>query len=167
MRIPRKARGLEMNLLLTQKLFDDMKVMGADAWLDWQLMEENNDVWGLIRCNFESQWYTILKNLYVRMQITRFFKQGYQLVESNNQNIMVAVNPGKTEWIIAFLNTEKEQCSYVLNLKGLLKNDVSFEAYRTSKNENCDKIQILDPENGLLGYNAPQFSLTTFVIKSK
>ena len=34
MGLPRRATGLENNLLLTQKLFDDMRIMKPQAWLD-------------------------------------------------------------------------------------------------------------------------------------
>ncbi len=104
-----RASGLYNNLLLIRKLFNDMNLMQPQAWLDWQLMEENNDIWCLIRCNFKTQEYDIVKNYYVRMQITRFFKQGYSLIDLGSEPVMAAVNPGKTELVIAVNNiTENE-----------------------------------------------------------
>lgn len=50
---PSEGQGLESNLLLTQKLFDDMRIMRPQAWLDWQLMEENNNEWCVLRGNFK------------------------------------------------------------------------------------------------------------------
>ena len=83
------------NLGLAQKLFDDMRYMKPQAWLDWQLMEEGNDVWCLMRCNFISQEFKIVKNFYVRMQITRFFKQGYSIIETGNDEVLGSNKSGK------------------------------------------------------------------------
>jgi O-glycosyl hydrolase len=165
--LPRRARGLENNLLLAQKMFYDLNLMQPEAWLDWQLMEENNDVWGLIKCNFKTEEYEIVKNLYVRMQITRFIKQGYTIVETNNESTLAAINPEKTQLVVAMNNSTETQESFKLNLDSFSKNIKQAEIYRTSKTEDCKKLPALKVKNQALSYVSPALSLTTVVVQLK
>lgn len=159
-----RKSNFESNLSLTQKLFDDMRIMRPQAWLDWQLMEEGNEVWCLMKCNFDSHDYNIVKNLYVRMQITRFFKPGYIMIETGNEEVLAASNPGKTELVVSVINKSNQPKSLNLNLSVFPKFGNKILAYRTSTTENC--IQILAPtlNNKAISYDAPGLSLTTFTI---
>ena len=51
------GNGLGGNLSLSQKLFDDMRYIQPEAWIDWQYMEEANDQWCTIRGSFNDQSY--------------------------------------------------------------------------------------------------------------
>jgi len=152
------------NLGLAQKLFDDMRYMKPQAWLDWQLMEERNDVWCLMRCNFNTQEYKIVKNFYVRMQITRFFKQGYSIVETGNDEVLAAINPEKTELVVAVVNKSEEQKPFNLKLNAGGKQGNEVVIYRTDMAENCERIPSSKVKNQAISYKAPGQSLTTFVI---
>ena len=154
--------SFESNLGLAQKLFDDMRYMKPQAWLDWQLMEERNEVWCLMRCNFSTQDYQIVKNFYVRMQITRFFKQGFTMIETGNDEALAALNPEKTELVIAIINKSAQPKPFNLNLKPLRISGEEVSGYRTSPSENCVNIPTPEIENQSINYNAPGLSLTTF-----
>lgn len=156
--------SFESNLGLAQKLFDDMRYMKPQAWLDWQLMEEKNDVWCLMRCNFNTQEYKIVKNFYVRMQITRFFKQGYSIVETGNDEILAAINQEKTELVVAVINKSDQAKPFSLKLKVPIKSGKKVLGYRTSQTENCSNISISEIKEQAIIYNAPGLSLTTFVV---
>ncbi|MBT7394066.1 MAG: glycoside hydrolase, partial [Prolixibacteraceae bacterium] len=162
-----KATGLKNNLLLTQKLFYDMNLMRPQAWLDWQLMEEHNDVWGLIRCNFKTQQYHIIKNLYVRMQITRFFKQGYTIIETDYESALAALSSEKNELVVAINNTSDSIQSFQLNLEFFDETAKQIQGYRTSVNENCEEIIPLDVSGQTSDYLAPALSITTFILSLK
>lgn len=159
-----KKTSFETNLFLAQKLFDDMRYMKPQAWLDWQLMEETNEVWCLMRCNFNSQEYKIVKNFYVRMQITRFFKQGYSMIETGNDETLAAINPEKTELVVAILNKTDQSKSFGLNLKTLTTSGKQVFGYRTNVVENCVNMLISEVKNKSINYIAPSLSLTTLVI---
>ncbi len=159
-----KVKGLENNLLLTQKLFNDMRIMKPQAWIDWQLLEENNDIWGLIICNFKSHDYSVIKNFYARMQVTRFFKQGYRIIESGNESVLAAVSPEKTEVVVAVLNTSALGKSFCLNLNSSYKTKKGARVYRTSATENCAGLLSLKISGKPIQYDAPGHSVTTFVL---
>jgi len=159
-----KKTSFETNLFLAQKLFDDLRFMKPQAWLDWQLMEEKNETWCLIRCNFNSQEYQIIKNFYVRMQVTRFIKQGYLMIETGNDEALAALNPEKTELVVAIINKSDQLKPFRLNLRALAKSGKEVHGYRTSATENCVNIQTHKVKDQSVIYNAPGLSLTTFII---
>jgi len=161
----RSKTSLGSNLGLAQKLFDDLRYMQPIAWLDWQLMEENNDTWCLMHCNFKSQEYKIVKNFYVRMQITRFFRQGYKLIETNDDNVLAATNSDKTELVVAVINTFETNRDFTLKLNSFSPKLV--KGYRTSANENCSEFAVPGVEGTSVLYTSPPQSLTTFVISAK
>jgi O-glycosyl hydrolase len=152
------------NLGLAQKLFDDMRYMKPQAWLDWQLMEEGNEVWCLMRCNFNAQEYKIVKNFYVRMQITRFFKQGYTMIETDKDEILAAINPEKTELVVAIVNRSDLPKTYSLKLTDVGRLGEKVAVYRTGIDENCDRISSGSVKNQAISYDAPGQSLTTFIV---
>lgn len=160
----RSKNSLGSNLGLAQKLFDDMRYMKPIAWLDWQLMEETNDVWCLMRCNFKSQEYQIVKNFYVRMQITRFFRQGYTMVETGNDQVLAAINPDKTELVISLVNNLEQAQEYRLNLDKSINFSKEVTAFRTSERENCKPVLIAKPSGKSILYTTPAQSVTTLVI---
>lgn len=159
-----RAAGLENNLLLAQKLFNDMSLMQPQAWLDWQLMEEGNDIWCLIKCDFKTQEYNIVKNFYVRQQITRFFKQGYSLIKTGHESALAAVNPEKNQLVVAVNNTSGSTQFFKIDMYSFEKGIKDMQVFRTSADENCQEISPVVPKNQSVEYTAPAKSLTTFVL---
>lgn len=164
---PSEGQGLTSNLLLAQKLFDDMRIMRPQAWLDWQLMEETNNEWCVLRGNFKTEAYQPIKNLYVRMQITRFFKQGYTFIETNNERTLAALSPSGKELVVAVLNTSDEARPFTVDLNEFAGKVVSLANWRTSETEDCQAFAATQPDGNQLDYNSPARSLTTFVITLK
>ena len=164
---PSGGSGLESNLLLTQKLFDDMRYMRPQAWLDWQIMEEWNNEWCVLRGNFKTQEYNIIKNFYVRMQITRFFKQGCTFVRTDCDQSLAAISPDGKQLVLALLNTTDGSRSFNVNLEGMEKKMKKIEVWRTSASEDCMRTVLLRTTDKVLNYNSPAMSLTTFVVTMK
>ena len=163
-----KAGGLLSNLLLTQKLFDDMRLMQPVAWLDWQMMEEWNDTWCLFQGKFSSENFRVNKNYYVRMQITRFFCQQYRLATTDHEQCLATVSPNGKRLVLAILNREKSQESWAIKipvLSALATSKLAALAWRTSEAENCEAFPFsLGAKSQELSYSAPPNSLTTIVI---
>ena len=159
--------GLSNNIRLAQKLFSDMNDMRPTAWLDWQLMEEWNDTWCQIRCSFENETYSIVKNYYVRMQVTRFIKQGYILIESGNKDVLAAISPDRNELVISLINISGSSQSFDFDLSGFYAIDEPVSVYRTSSSENCRQLTDLNVNGSGLSYNAPNQTITTFVLNAR
>ncbi|MDD6766130.1 MAG: glycoside hydrolase [bacterium] len=161
------GKGLDSNLRLAQKLFDDMRIMRPQAWLDWQLVEENNDEWCVIRGNFRTGEYHFNKNLYVRMQVTRFFRQGYTFIESGNAHTLAAISPAEDQLVVALLNTESEDRLFDIDLSRFSADPVAVSNWRTSATEDCHSFPDCPISNKHLAYTSPGRSITTFVISLK
>jgi len=159
--------NLENNLNLTQRMFDDLYLMKPEAWLDWQLFEEHNSTWCQLRGSFEQESFYPVKNFYVRMQVTRFIKQGYTLVESNHPGVLTALNPAGTELVIVMLNTTDDAKAFNLDLSAFHETAESAQLFRTSYAEDCKQLQATPVSNQNLRYNAPAMSISTFIVDVK
>lgn len=164
---PGDGNGLESNLLLTQKLFDDMRYMRPQAWLDWQIMEEWNNEWCVLRGNFKTQEYNIIKNFYVRMQITRFFRQGCTFVRTDCDQTLAALSPDGRQLVIALLNTSDGSRRFSVNVEGVKRKIKKMKAWRTGATEDCVPTDVAAPEDNVFDYESPAMSLTTFVVTMK
>ena len=96
--------GIGGNLAMTQRLFDDMRYIQPEAWIDWQYMEEANDQWCTIRGSFANQTYQKVKNFYVRQQCSRFIKQGFDIITSLSPQSLAAVNEARDTLVLIALN---------------------------------------------------------------
>ena len=162
---PSGGRDFESNLLLTQKMFDDLRIMRPQAWLDWQLMEENNGEWCVMRGNFKTQEYKPVKNLYVRMQISRFIKQGYTFIESGNAHTLAALSPSGKEVVVAVLNTTERELPFNIDLNKFSGKIKAVRNWRTSETEDCQSFPAVSFKGKKQAYASPAKSLTTFVIE--
>ena len=127
-------------------------------------MEEGNNEWCVLRGNFKTQEYKAIKNLYVRMQITRFFKQGYTFIETGNAETLAALSPTGKELVIAVLNTTGSERPFVIDLNKFSGKIASVSNWRTSETEDCRSFRSVEAKGKKLDYTRPAKSLTTFVI---
>jgi len=161
---PRRARGLENNLYLAQKMIDDIRLMKPQAWLDWQLMEENNNTWCQMTCNFETQEYNTNKNFFVRQQVSRFFQKGYTFIETGYDASIAAMNPDNNELVISIVNTSDSIQFCSLDLHAIRQTANTAWVYRTSATEDCEKLTSIAVNRKEIFYEAPGKTITTFVL---
>lgn len=161
--------GIGGNLSLTQKLFDDMRYIQPEAWIDWQYMEENNDQWCTIRGSFSGQTYSRVKNFYVRQQCSRHIKRGYDIVASPCPQSLVAINPGRDTLVVVALNEGAAATHQIdLSLFAELPARNRIRAYRTSATEDhASAIGSVKLSGSLLTLSVPAQSITTLVIPAK
>ncbi len=157
-----KGRGFVNNLGLAQRLIDDMKLMQPQAWLDWQYMEEYNNTWCLIRGSFENVNFRILKNFYVRQQVTRFIKQGYTIIEVNDRSTLAAIIPDKKELLVLTVNLSEQarNVTYILP-----ESPVTVKSYRTTQQENCQLSGDFRIQKEILACELEAQSIQTFVVE--
>jgi O-glycosyl hydrolase len=164
---PKGNSAFENNLYLAKKLFRDMKIMQPQAWLDWQLVEEGNRTWCQIKANFATEEFTVLKNYYVRQNITRFIRQGYTLLHTENENTLAAISPNGKEFVMVLLNVENKAFEANIDLSTFKKVTPKAKVYRTSASENCQLLEPATVCNKRLNYRAEPMSITTIIAKVK
>ncbi len=158
--------GIGGNLSLTQKLFDDMRYIQPEAWIDWQYMEENNDQWCTIRGSFANQTYQKVKNFYIRQQCSRFIKRNYDIITSPCPQSLAAVNAERDTLVLVVLN-EGSQATHFIDLSLFADQPVRsrMKVYRTSANENLASVITSVKVNGsMLTLTMPAQSISTLII---
>ncbi len=158
--------GLSGNLNMAQRMINDIKFMMPLAWIDWQYIEEWNDQWCMIRANFSTQSYSVVKNYYVRMMVTKFIKQGYTIIDNNDDCVLSAISPEKDRLVMVVVNNTNKSQLYRFDLSGFENLSDRAEHYMTDATRDCAKIgnlRILD--NDSLNFTSPATSVSTLVVK--
>lgn len=158
--------GIGGNLSLTQKLFDDMRYIQPEAWIDWQYMEENNDQWCTIRGSFANQTYQKVKNFYIRQQCSRFIKRNYDIITSPCPQSLAAVNAERDTLVLVVLN-EGSQATHNIDLSLFADQPVRsrMKVYRTSASENlASVITSVKVDGSMLTLTMPAQSISTLII---
>ncbi len=159
------GNGIGGNLSLAQKLFDDMRYLQPETWIDWQYMEEANDQWCTIRGSFSQQTYSRVKNFYVRQQCSRFIKSGYNIVASLNDQSLAAMNEAQDTLVLVLLNEGSLAYHCVdLSQMGNLPDASAIKAYRTSSAESLKSVEDFTLDGFSLMVKLPTQSITTLVL---
>ena len=156
--------GLEGNLNLAQRMFEDMNYLLPQAWVDWQYVEEGNDQWCLIKGDFARQNYTVVKNFYVRMQVTRFIRQGYTLLSVGRNDVLAALSPKGNELVLVLLNTGSAEKNMTIDLSLLKNTDSKASLYVTNASLNCHKQSDVEVKDGKLSYMMGAQEIATLVL---
>ena len=159
------GNGIGGNLSLTQKLFDDMRYLQPETWIDWQYMEEANDQWCTIRGSFSDQTYSKVKNFYVRQQCSRFIKHGYNIVASLCDQSLAAMNEAQDTLVLVLLNEGSLTYHCVdLSLFASLPATSVIKAWRTSTSENLKSVKDFALDDACLLVKLPAQSITTLML---
>ena len=157
------GKGLEGNLKMAQRLFDDIRYLQPEAWFDWQYMEERSDQWCVINGSFQGQNYRKVKNYYVRQQCSRFIKRGYDILQTDYSQLLAAISEARDTLILVLLNEGEETTHNIQIQKSKFK---KAKVYRTSASE--DMAVVKDGfrlKNNTLSIVLPKQSITTIVLK--
>lgn len=160
------GKGLAGNLRMAQRLIDDVRHLKPEAWLDWQYMEEHGDQWSLINGSFRRGNYQKVKNFYVRQQVSRFIRRGYNIVASDSPSSLAAVSPEGDTLVVVLLNEGGADRQEVdLSLCGKRPRRRRMEAFRTSPTENMQSVSRgISRKADKLLVELPAQSITTLVI---
>lgn len=155
--------GLSGNLNMAQRMFDDLNYLMPHAWVDWQFVEEKNDQWCMVQGNFATQEYHIVKNFYVRMQVTRFIKQGYTFLTIGRNDMLAAISPAGDKLVVVMLNTGSGKKHVSLDLSLFKEVAPSVQLYTTNSNYNCELRPYGDVENKTFSYTMGGLEISTAI----
>jgi len=153
------GRGIHGNLMMAQRLMDDIRHMKPTAWMDWQYVEEMNDQWSLVSTDHEWHNYYRHHNYYVRQMFSRFIPVGYTFVESGSEHALSALSPDGKTLVIVVLNASRQEVKWQAQTPKLRK----VTCYRTSRNENAIAVKDFEKKRGRLMFCLPPLSIATFV----
>ncbi|WP_297088288.1 hypothetical protein [uncultured Draconibacterium sp.] len=113
--------------------------------------------------------YEIRPQYYFYKQLTRAGQKGMKVakVSSNNSRVkLAAFSSNNTAHPDAFLVMNMESEPIAVNLK-ITGNASSYEAFRTSHDEQYAPLRVQEIQDNKLSYSAPAGSITTFFAKNK
>ncbi|MDD6889175.1 MAG: glycoside hydrolase [Bacteroidales bacterium] len=157
--------GIKGNLDMARRMMDDVRYLECVSWHDWQYIEEGNDQWCLVRADFANQTSERVKNYYVRQQVTRFIKPGYQFVDTGEDNALAAISQGRDTLVVVALNGGNIRKTHEFRLKNCEAKGVPM-LYFTSVSANMMK-SACSYDDGVVSYTVPDQSIATFVIPLK
>lgn len=157
--------GLGGNLALAQKLFDDIRYLQPEAWIDWQVMEEDNDQWCTVTGNFANQTFSRNKNYYVRQQCSRFIPSGYDIIASDCDQSLAAINAAQDTLVLVVLN-EGTKAIHRIDLSHFAEvpAKAKVKAYRTSASEDLKRIYDFTVSDKMMTITLPTQSITTLLL---
>jgi len=156
------GNGLHGNLMMAQRLINDIKFLKPSAWLDWQYVEENYDQWSLVMCDKTWSRYRRHKNYYVRQQFSRFIPAGYRWIDVDAPNAIAAVSADGKSMTVVMLNTTDATTTMSLRAASKAKWKTR-KAFRTSDTENCAPVKTQNMKKITL----PPLSATTVILEIK
>lgn len=153
------GRGIHGNLMMAQRLMDDIRYMKPAAWIDWQYVEEKSDQWSLV--STDHQWHAYLRhhNYYIRQMFSRFIPVGYTFVESGSEHTLAAISPDNKTLVLVALNTSNQEETHLAMTPKLKK----VTCYRTSREEDVVSVTDFEKKKGKLMFQLPPLSIATFV----
>ena len=101
------------------------------------------------------------------MQVTRFMKQGYYLIESSDDKSLAAISPDRKELVICLLNTGDKDSPVRVDLSAFGSSLKKASLYRTSQQENCKQLQNIPVRRQQIDYTMPAQSISTLILTSK
>ena len=160
------GRGIEGNLKMLQRLFDDMRYLQPVAWVDWQYADEHTDQWALVGTWWKSQQYWRLKNYYVRQQVTRFIRQGYIFLDVDDAQTLCAVSPDEKEIVLVRLNNKREPAHAVYDFSRVEGLADCVKTFTTSQTQDLEEGTLLLNGN-LLDVTLQPYSVSTFIFSTR
>ncbi|WP_372755742.1 glycoside hydrolase [Mariniflexile sp.] len=165
---------------MAYRLVEDLRNLKSTVWCDWQLMSRD-DGWGMLHQTnwnenipFQTPILNKTRGFYCRKNVTNFIKVGYTIINSTHGATLAALSPDKKEVVIVVVNNGNSTKSYDVDLSNV-SNITNFKTYRTSGSssgfgeDTSEKTLETISEKGILSgnklsYNAPAYSVTTFVV---
>ena len=155
-----------------------------DGYDNYHKHDESWSLYGLLRTDRESWEYTPKRRFYSAKQVFRYVKPGFKRVEVAALNedrddiyyyatnalrhILMSgfVSPKKDDFTVVGMSTIEHDVFLDIKVKGLSKEALSKTVcyYRTSREENCKKIEELEIKDGsvkVLVKEGSIFTLTT------
>lgn len=184
--------GMDPAIPLVQGIIKDVKEMGVNSWVIWQAVEDEQEnlmsldngtkwnqagSWGLIHGvykdfkldgkTYTKEQYFVTKQYYAMAQFSRFIKQGYIIIDANNDNVLSAMDPKTGDVVIVATNFTNKAYSTNFDLSRFTELGTKVTPYRTSDTEATLKLSNISIKHKSFKAELPEKSITSFIISGK
>lgn len=158
------ADDTEAALFMAGREMTDLRDLGAEAWVDWQLGDPSQ-TWASFTLDDKKQVFGYLKRFYMQAGFSRYIRPGATFVDVNNSDMVAAVSAdGHTLTLVVRNGDTSATKGFTVDLTSLPSIGSSVEAHRTSRTENLVSVAAVPIQNWSFVATVPAFSVTTFVI---
>lgn len=159
------GRGIHGNLMMAQRLIDDIRHLRPDAWVDWQYVEEFGDQWSLVRGDWGRERFERVKNYDVRYHFTHFIRQGYTYIDTDCPQLLAAIAPDGRELVAVVVNTDAgSPRRHDIDVRSFArKGRATVAAYRTTARESVARTGDVRFARGVATVELPPLSVVTLV----
>jgi O-glycosyl hydrolase len=158
--------GMEM----ARRIHDDITVMGARAWVYWQVVDSASG-WGLLLNSLAAPGssgfttnYTINEKFYVMGQFSEFIRPGYEIISVNDTNTLAAYNPTNASLVLIMVNSTGSSLNVTYNLGSFGALLWKGSATQTAPGENMTALSPPMVTNQQFTAAISANSVTTFVL---
>ncbi|ULT57336.1 RICIN domain-containing protein [Neobacillus drentensis] len=166
-------------LALSQRIQDDIQLLEPEAWVLWQSIEDEvnmnpeheNGNWGLIQVDFAAKDPSNIKiyknkKYYTMGNYSKFIHQGDQVINSNNNHTLAAIDSKNDSVVVVYTNSSAEQKAVDFDLSGFktVKETAEATPYVTSVSDNLQKKAEITVKDKKLAVTVQPKSITTFVV---
>lgn len=152
----------EIALWSATLIVKDLREMGAEAWIDWQVA--GGGVWGVIDYDASRQASAMNKKGYAYAQFSRFIRPGSVILGAGDTTALAAYRPATGSLILVVVNRGSAAADYVFDLSRFAARPAAARAYRTSSTEDAKSLGSIPVTGTALSVQVPARSITTFVL---
>lgn len=158
--------GQASGLAMARRIRNDLVQARACAWIYWQFAEPDSN-WGLVRYHWSDplRRLSINRKFYVLSQFSQFIRPGCQIIDSGDDNSLVAYAPDSCRLSIVTVNDHDQPLTVVFDLRAFQTHTTKVTRSRTSATENEQEVEAAALVDGRFTSTLPPRSVTTQVIK--
>jgi len=158
------ADDTEAALFMAGRVMTDLRDLGAEAWVDWQVGDPSQ-TWASFTLDDKKQAFGYLKRFYMQAGFSRYIRPGATFIDVNNSDMVAAVSAdGHTLALVVRNGDTSASKGFTFDLTSLPSVGASAEVHRTSRTENLVSVDAVPIQNWSFVATVPAFSITTFVI---
>jgi O-glycosyl hydrolase len=155
-----------------RRIHDDITMMGASAWIYWQVVD-GDTCWGPLSNPEEAGTnagyttsYTIQESFYVIGQFSEFIRPGCRILSVGDTNSLAAYHPTNSTLVIVTVNDTTNAFNVTYDLSAFLTLPAQVSASRTSASENMASLAPLPVNQRQFTSFLPAKSVTTHLLTS-
>jgi len=159
-----KETGLANHLVIAQRIITDLRELKPTAWLDWQIIAQDDPQWGLISANYQTKTYRKSKSFFIRSQFTRFIQPGFTILETSEKNSIAAISPDNKRLVVILCHAGDKVLPTAIDLSRFREIRGPASVYQTTAELDCAAVDPVTVENKRLSLTLPAASVTTLII---
>jgi hypothetical protein len=149
---------------MSQYIIQDLRLLKASAWLDWQSVGSGN--WGIFQVNESTLALVPAKRYYMQAAFSRFIRPGAQFIQSSDSNSLAALVPSTGNLVLIIRNGGTTSINYTWDLTRFTKTGTSATVYQflVSQYQTLSRLSDIAISGRRFSLTSPAQSITTCLV---